>query len=334
MLRSRFSALLMSLAVLAGTLALTAWVGTTTVLNPDRVVGVAGAVLQSPQGRDALTRELTDRVVAAVPGTDRDAVEAASRKVVSDPRTSGAFESLTGAQSPRQRDEAANTLIDGLAAVNPRVASDARARLRSSGGIDALAADRADTSVAAVERNGPVLGPLAALVPASVNEKLDQARSIALSVQELGAVAAALLAASALLLGPRRDRLLRRLGLWGIVVGGVATLVWIVIPNWVLPMWDSLWSPVAAEALKASGGRLTVMFGMIFAGGLVTLILGFALGQLRPIGRDEGTEGSYGDRGQQRSRARLGYRGEFPEDQRATPRQRSDTWSGRDGYRR
>jgi hypothetical protein len=333
MFRSRVSGLLMSLALLAGVVALTAWVGSTTVLNPDRVTHVAGTILQSPQGRDALTRELTDRLAAAAPESQRATVESASRRVVTDPRTSGALERLAAANTPSQRDAAAGALLDGIDQVNPQAADRARSQLENAGGDDQLARARAGGATPGSEHNDAVLGPFAAFVPSSVNAKLDGARSAALLTQRVAAAAAILLAACALLLGPRRDRLLRRVGRWGIAVGGVAVLAWIVIPAWVLPQWDSLWSQVAAETLRASGGPLILMFGLIFAGGLATLVLGFAAGQLRPT--DHGYAGAPSDYlSRPRSRARLGYRGEFPEDQHRDGRQGSDTWSGHEDYRR
>ncbi len=312
MFRSRLSALLMSLAVLAGVVALTSWVSTTTVLNPDRVTHAAGSLLQSSAGREALTRQLTDRVVDAAPESDRAAVESASRQVAADPRISGALERLAGADTPSERDAAAGALLDGLDQVSPQASERARGRLQAAGGVDQLVRDRTGAEVPGSRQDRSVLGPFATFAPESVSAKLDGARAAALVAQRAAAVAAILLAACALVLGPRRDRLLRQVGRAGLVIGGLALLAWIVVSAWLLPQWDSVWAQVAAETLQSGGGSLAVVFGMILVGGLACLVLGFALRQLRPTHQDE--VGEWRDHGAQpRRRSRLGYRGEFPD---------------------
>ena len=311
MFRSRLSSSLMSLALVAGVVALTSWVATQTVLNPDRVTHAAGNLLQSSEGREALTHQLTDRVVAAAPESERAAVESASHRLLADPRTSGALQQLAGAHTSSQRDAAAGTLLDGLQGVSPQAADRARGRLEAAGGVDQLARDGAGDGLPGSQQDGSVLGPFTAFVPESVNAKLDEARSAALTAGQVATVAAILFAACALVLGPGRDRLLRRAGRWGLVVGGIALLAWIAIPTWLLPRWHSVWAQVAGETLRESGDSLALMFGLILVGGLASLVLGFAIGRLRPTDHDE--LGERWDHGSQPRRGtRLGYRGEFP----------------------
>lgn len=312
MFRSRVSGLLMTLALLAGVVALAAWVGTTTVLSPARVTHAAGTLLQSPQGRDALAQELTDRAMAVVPESERSAVESAARTATAEPRSAQLLEDLANADSPRERDAAAGAMLDGLARVSPATADRLRRQLDDAGGVDALARERVGGDLPAAGQGEPVLGPFAAFVPSSVSTALDRARSAALAVQQVGWAAAALLGVGALLLGPRRDRLLRRIGHWGVAVGAVALVAGVVLAELVLPQWDSLWAAVAADTLRSSQVTLGTAFGLILAGGVACWVLGIAAGQLRPD-RDRSLDRYSEFPPRHTSRPHLGHRAEFPE---------------------
>jgi hypothetical protein len=253
-MRRTFSSLLLTVALLAGTLALAAHVADRAVAGPGRVGAALKGALDSPQTRAALRKDVSRRVAASVPGVSRRRAAEVADRVLADPRLPAAVDALVSA-GPAQRRRAVDRALSTLATRDPALARRVRAEAGTVlPGLRLPYVDRLD----------------------AVHRRLDGLRS-------LGTVVAVVLGALALLVGPRRDRLVRRIGVWGILVGGLgAALVWL-LPG-ALDAGPA-WALVVAGGLRAARTSLTALFAALCAAGLVLVALGAGAGRGRGTGR-------------------------------------------------
>jgi hypothetical protein len=274
-MRYGLSRTLMSLAVAAATIASTTWVATTTLFHPDRPARIAEAVLATPEGQQVIARTVTDQVLtraqsAGLPTPPAQEVEQATSRALTDPRLSQALHSLTQAPAGAERTAAAESFLTQVAGIDPRVEQVVRGELTQLGGAQALTGQG---------ENPAVLGPLAVLVPAEVNDSLSTYRDLTQGLPGTAAWVAAAAAGAALVLGPRRDVLARRAGRWALIAGGAGFAAWVLLPHVILPRWDSVWAPILTAGLQAAGLPLAGVFTALVAGGAALYTAG-VLGRL------------------------------------------------------
>jgi hypothetical protein len=244
--RRSLSSLLLALALVCGTVALAAHVVDRVAVAPGRSEAALKAALRTPSTRAVLRDEVARRVAQQVPGVSVGRARDVAGRILADPRVADTAGSLLAA-SPDRRSRIVGAL-SMLRSRDPALADQVRAR-----------ADRLLPRLRV-----PVLDRLGA-----EHERL-------LALRSLGATAAVVLAALALLLGPRRDRLLRRIGVWGLLAGvlGVALL-------WAGPRLldgGSVWTALVAGGLDAARGDLVPLFVGLLIGGVLLLATGTAAG--------------------------------------------------------
>ncbi len=244
-MRRSLSSLLLALALVCGTVALVAHVVDRVAVAPGRSEAALKAALRTPSTRAVLRDEVARRVAQQVPGVSVGRARDVAGRILADPRVADTAGSLLAA-SPDRRSRIVDGALSLLRSRDPALADQVRAR-----------ADRLLPRLRV-----PVLDRLGA-----EHERL-------LAVGSLGATAAVVLAALALLLGPRRDRLLRRIGVWGLLAGmlGVALL-------WAGPrLLDGgpVWTALVAGGLDAARGGLAPLFVGLLVGGVLLLAAGAA----------------------------------------------------------
>ena len=90
--------------------------------------------------------------------------------------------------------------------------------------------------------------------------------------------------ATAFLLGPRRDRVLVRVGRWCLVASWVQVMLWLVLPELLLPHLPAAGDLVGVAAgLRASGTDLLPAFASLVGAGTTCLVAGLAGRYLSPV---------------------------------------------------
>jgi hypothetical protein len=243
-MRRALSALLLTRALLAGTAALAAHVVDEVAVGPHRAAAAVRAALDSPGSRSALRHELVKRIAAQVPGLSTNQAGRAADRILADPMLPAAAQALA-TSSDAQRSRAVDDALSTLARRDPALAH----RLRQ----------RADQVLPALRL--PVL------------HRLHAARQVMESVRTLGTVAAAVLGVLALVVGPRRGRLLGRIGVWAIVMG-VLGLAFVALAPGLLVGGTALWADLAAAAIQAARASLVPLFVGLLVGGVVLVVVG------------------------------------------------------------
>jgi len=243
--RRSVSSLLLALALVCGTLALAAHVVDRVAAAPGRPQAALEAALHTPSTRAVLRDEVARRVAEQVPGVSVGRARDVAGRILADPRVADTAGSLLASGKDRR-----SQIVDGALSL-----------LRSR---DPALADRvrARTDRLLPRLRVPVLDRLGA-----EHERL-------LDVRSLGAVAAVVLAALALLMGPRRDRLLRRTGGWGVLTGALGLALLWVGPR--LLDGGSVLTALSAGGLDAARGGLVPLFVVLLVGGLLLLAAGAA----------------------------------------------------------
>ncbi|CAN5419221.1 hypothetical protein BH10ACT10_BH10ACT10_01850 [soil metagenome] len=218
-MRSFLAGLALFLAFVTGTIALSAYVAETTLLDPSR----AGTIVAKSLGRSDVREELLSR---AVPGYDR--LDASTKARVDDAARSA---------SARRALDRVRLSDDGtlrLDSLHDAVASELRANGQSR------AARRVEAS-----NVGEVT------LPARYTNKLADARTTARDVWQKGGLAAVVLAAVALLVSKRRVRTLGSVGLTVLLCcAATAGLAWL-LPTFVRAASSDPLVGVGASVLRS-----------------------------------------------------------------------------------
>jgi hypothetical protein len=243
--RTALSGILATVGCLAGSLAVAAFVLATIALNPDRPGAVIKAALSTPAGRGMVT----------------DAVASALRSY--DP-------SLTSQQA--STDAAAIVASPGLASSLGHSTGDV------SGALLAALKQSDPAAAAAISAHLPVAGAspntLSAL-PTSVVNAADRAHSALRTAQLYLLILAVAAIAAALLIGPRRGRLLVRVGCWALGASVIQLVIWLALPK-ALGHFTNSWAQVGAAALRADGAGLVGVFVTLALFGAVCVVVGIA----------------------------------------------------------
>lgn len=264
-MRYALSRLLVVLAVVAGFVALGAYLAKVTLATPQRPVAVVAAMLDTPAGRTLVTDTLTSTLAGSVPGADRSQIRAGVATLVDDPATAAALKSYSSAGTDAGRTAALGTALAPLAASSPTLAAAILAQQQ------------------AAQRASPGSDPLEALVPAQFSTILSTRLELLTRVVALASAVAAGSALIALLLGPARPLLLRSLGRAALVASLLELLVLWALPTYLLPRWDSPWSAVLTAGVTAARADLLRVFVALAVGGAVLVAAGYlgGLGQAR-----------------------------------------------------
>jgi hypothetical protein len=220
--RRLVAALLAGLAALAGTLAWSSWVATSTLLDPTRTEQVAEVLVTDPAIRRSVEDGLTRALVAAVPPStavpDAELRLAASR-AFDDPRVQVALRAaIVGAHR--------RLLGEGEGPVQVDAGAIAVA------GRDALLAAHPE-----LRRTLPTPPPLAVELPTDGLPDLGGIRTAASGLPKTAAQVSALLFGLAFLVAADRSRVLRRAGAFGLWTGGGWFVLGYLIP-WAVSHWS------------------------------------------------------------------------------------------------
>lgn len=238
--------IVLSIALLAGSLAFTGWWFRSTMLEPRRTERIASAALESPEVRQALGSAIAGAVAEAT-GQPRTVVE---------PFVTNALESGTDLSMLTSvvADAHAAAIGDGPS----RVALTTEALTPLVGAELAATADGAGFSVPQVDRLQSLrnnltgwLGALAMLCGAGI--------------------------IAAMILHPNRPRVFRRLGIWLLTMS-----VWQLVITWVLPalivpkLTDNPWALLAAKVAEAAAADLRSALAALCVAGVASLVAGVA----------------------------------------------------------
>ena len=251
----RGSALFLLHAGLAlATVALSAWLVRRTALEPSRTAEVADAVLESPELRTEISRQVSERVGEQTGADPRDV----------EPAVDNALE----------QEDVARMLADTITAAHRRL-------LDSDAPPPTI-----DTTAMSVLSNGALPEQFELDVPTI--GFLDTARRAIDAALPFVAIAAALLALAGIAMHPNPPRAVCQVGYWMVAATLVQVLVGFLIPVVIVPAaTDSPWADIVATAVKAYGSTLIGTFAGVLGGGGVALLVGagWGLGAHRPYNR-------------------------------------------------
>jgi hypothetical protein len=238
--RGVLAAFLTTIGCLAGSLAVAAFVLSTIVLNPERPGQVIKAALSTSAGRTITTDAIATALRTANPTMTSAQASADAAAIVASPQLTSSLGS--------SKSDVSSALLAQLKAIDP-------------------------ASAAAISATATNANPLSAL-PTGVASTANRAHS-ALRTAEIALVIIAVLAiVIALLLGPRRDRTLVRVGYWALGASVIQLVIWWGLPR-ALGHFTNAWAQVGAAALRAGGAGLVGVFITLAAIGAVCLTVGY-----------------------------------------------------------
>lgn len=254
-MRRILSSVALGLALLCAGIAWAAFTTRSTLFDPARSERIATVLVDSPVVRDAAADALTAALAKALPPdapVSSAEIEAAARAALADPRASAALRTAVVGTHRRMvgAGEAGPVTLDA----GPIAAA----------GRDALIAARPDLA-----RLLPAAPELQVALPTERLPDLGGFRGPLRTASGLGAAAAALLTALALLLAADRPRVLSRLGRWAFGAGLWWSIVGYGLPRLVANSGD--------ERLGLLGGLGTAISGPVVAPALALSLIGAAI---------------------------------------------------------
>jgi hypothetical protein len=236
------SAFLTTIGCLAGSLALIAFVVSTILVNPDRPGQIVKAVLSSSAGRAVVTDAVATTLRTADPTLTPAQASADAKVIVASPSLPSSLGSSKG--------DVSTALLAQLKQVDPAAAA----------------------AIASKQSTGSA-GPLSAL-PGGVLSAENHAHSLLHTGALYLLVIAIIAVGAALLIGPRRDRVLVRVGYWALGASLVQLLIWLALPR-ALGHFSNSWAQVGAAALRAGGTGLVTVFITLAVGGAAAIAIGY-----------------------------------------------------------
>jgi hypothetical protein len=241
--RSTLGAFLTTIGCLAGSLAVAAFVIATLVVNPERPGQVVKAVLATSAGRGVATDAIASTLRQADPSLTAAQAATDAKAIVASP--------TLAASVGNSKANVSSALLAELKQVDPAAAS----------------------AVSAHASTGPVsASPLSAL-PTQALSAASHVHSLLRSAALLLLIVGATAVGAALLIGPRRDRVLLRVGLWALAASAVQLAIWLGLPA-LFGHFTNPWSQVAAAALRAGGTGLLTVFVTLAVSGAIAVALG------------------------------------------------------------
>lgn len=243
--RSTLGAFLTTIGCLAGSLAVAAFVIATLVVNPERPGQVVKAVLATSAGRSVATDAIASTLRQADPGLTPAQAATDAKAIVASPSLAASVGS--------SKANVSSALLTELKQVDPAAASAVSAH------------------VATGAASASPLSALPTQALSAANHVHSVLRSAALALLIVGIAAIGI----ALLVGPRRDRILVRVGLWALAASAVQLAIWLGLPA-LFGHFTNPWSQVAAAALRAGGAGLLTVFVTLAVSGAIAVALGLA----------------------------------------------------------
>jgi hypothetical protein len=243
--RSTLGAFLTTIGCLAGSLAIAAFVIATLVVNPERPGQVVKAVLATSAGRSVATDAIASTLRQADPSLTPAQASTDAKAIVASPSLASSLGS--------SKANVSSALLAELKQVDPAAAS-------------AVSAHSAT--------NLAVASPLSAL-PTQALTAASHIHSVLRSIALLLLIVGVVAVGAALLIGPRRDRVLLRVGCWALAASAVQLAIWLGLPA-LFGHFSNPWSQVAGAALRAGGTGLLTVFVILAVSGAIAAALGLA----------------------------------------------------------
>ena len=254
--RRALATILLTLGLLSGSLALSAWWVQRTAFDTSNTSTIAEAALQNPELRSDLARGIADRVAIEL-GVDHSVVQTAAETTLVRPDIAILFSGVLRDIHSRLIGQSAGPVV---------VPADLVARAVS---IPA-AAQLADVSID---------------IPTF--DALDSARKTLRDAIPILIYAALVLTVMGVVLHPRKSTALRTLGAWFLGASVVELLIAYGVPVLLLPaLVDSPYAELVAEVDKATLGPLVGVLVMLAGAGVGCLVAGAWLDQREPLPRD------------------------------------------------
>lgn len=259
-MRRALAAVLLAVSLWIGSLAWTGFIMTRTVLDPGRSEAVADALLGDPDVHDQLVANIGDGVEAALPDgapVDRAAIDAAAEEALDDPAIEALFRSaLVDTHQAFLGEGEAPRSIDGAA-----FGSAARdALVESQPELDGVVPAAPQIEIPLPTERVPDLGP--------VRRGLDTAVPLLAGVAAFGALVA-------LAVTSDRPAILRRAGVWAIVLSSFVLVVAFGVPalaQSVAPAQATVVAALVAALAEASRGPALALAGAGLAAVVASLL--------------------------------------------------------------
>ena len=243
--RRGMALLLLHVGLALASVALSAWLVRRTALEPTRTAEVAEAVLESPELRQEIARQVSGRIGQET-GELPFAIEPVVEEVLRQEETASLLGGTVVASHRRLLDANAPPVIIDTTAMN----------VLSQGRVP-------EQYTLAV----PTIGPLAT------------ARRLIDDWLPTVAVVAALLVVAGVAVHPNPPRALCQAGYWMVAATLTQVAVGYVVPVIVVPaVSDSPWADVVATAVRAYGRTVVRLLATVLAGGAVALLAGASWG--------------------------------------------------------
>jgi hypothetical protein len=242
--RRAIASVLLSLGLLCGALALSAWWVQHTAFDTTSTSDIAEAALQNPDLRSDLARAIADRVAVEL-NLDHDAVETAANTLLVRPDIATAFSGVLRDIHARLIGESTGPVTVPPDLVARAIGDPAAAQLPPVT-VDIPTFDALDTTRRTLRRAIPLL-----------------------------ILAGSVLIAVGLLLHPRKPVALRIVGAWFLGASVIELVVAYVVPVLVMPaLVDSPYAELVAEVDKATLGPLVGVLIMLAGVGVGLLVAG------------------------------------------------------------
>lgn len=251
-MRRILASLALRAATVAASVALLCFLALHSVADPTRPARIADAVLASSAGQATLTAALTDTTRRLVPGIDEQSARRVAAAAVTDPRLAGMVHAAARGDGNVQL---GSVLHDAAGRVDPALAAHLPAR---------------GVSVPLPGRGLTWLVPLRATLS-----------TVAGRLAPLAAAAFAF----ALLVAPRRSRVLRRGGRWCLTASLAGVLLFVAGPHLLLSSGLGNWAATVAVALQAAGSGVTGPLVALLVAGIGLLLAAAAARAFGPIAR-------------------------------------------------
>jgi hypothetical protein len=243
--RATIGAFLTTLGCLAGSLAVAAFVLATIALNPARPGAIVKAALSTPAGRSVVSDAVTTALRSSDPALSPKQASVDAAAIVASPALASSLGS--------SKVDVSSALLAELKQVDPAAATAVSAHLPAGA-------------------TGP--RTLSAL-PSGALSAASRAHSALHTAEDYLLIVAVLAVGAALLIGPRRARILVRVGCWALAASVVQLAIWLGLPR-ALAHFSNPWAQVAAAALRAGGTGLLRVFVTLAVSGVVLIVIGLA----------------------------------------------------------
>lgn len=258
--RSSVATIIVSFALISGWAAVTSYLLKQSIFSPGRFATAAQSVIQSPAVRADMAHTISQTVAGSLelaqPKNTAEIDTALQGALLAPAVQAEVVGALSQAQQKLMGQKITNITIGGYA-------------LQSAIQENLLSVDPGLAS--------SVSGtPLSIVIPGETLPNLGWLYRNIDAIERDALFLAIGLAAIALLLAPRRSKVLYEIGAWLIVMSAVEALIFYVVPEYLLPLSNTSWAPVISVVLKAIAGPAVSTYIALFASG-VLLIVGTTL---------------------------------------------------------